>query len=290
MGSLVTALASYVDALQHRGRWLVRVEDVDLTRRVEGIAEQQLNDLRRLGFDFDPDVMFQSQRYEQYEAAIKKLEARNMTYPCFCSRQEIMARIAQLGQVVPRGDDVVYPGTCRDIGSETDTRRLSRAPAIRIRVDESAEDFASFTDRFQGKQNFNIAAKVGDFVLRRADGIVSYQLAVVVDDAAQGITHVVRGGDLLNNTPRQRWLNYLLGFRQPEYAHVPLVLGGDGQKLSKQNGAKPITAEDPLSCLLTAARHLGWGEFASLAKARSVAEFWNAVRDDLVLPIESEKS
>jgi glutamyl-Q tRNA(Asp) synthetase len=264
----VTALASYVEAKRHRGQWLVRIEDVDHTRTIPGMADHHLRQLEEFGFQWDGEVVWQSQRSSLYEAAIKKLP----TYACNCSRSQLREYFARANN--NSGHELVYPKFCR-------SKNLGfNQTAIRLKLPTSGDpefsalrQFSRFVDGWQGEQCFDLETTCGDFVLKRADGAYSYQLAVVVDDAAQGITHVVRGADLLDNTPRQRWLNNCLGFTQPQYSHLPLVLAADGLKLSKQNGAQRLLTQHAVDHLVTAAMHLKYWR-AEFEKPTSVREFW----------------
>lgn len=254
-GSLVAALASWLDARAHGGRWLLRIEDVDTPRCVPGTDRLILGQLEALGLAADEPPTWQSARGELYEAALARLLAAGSAYPCACTRQDIAAHWAAAGIARARHGELVYPGTCRP---ENGGLR-GRAPrAWRFRLPDDA--LVDWHDRRLGTQRQDVAATVGDFVLRRADGLWAYQLAVVVDDQAQGITDVVRGQDLADNTPRQILLQRALGASTPRYLHVPLVLAADGQKLSKQNGAQAIDLGDPAAALRAAAGALGLGE------------------------------
>jgi glutamyl-Q tRNA(Asp) synthetase len=252
-GSLVAALASWLDARAHGGRWLVRIEDVDQPRCMRGADEQIMTQLAVCGLLPDETPLRQSERGALYEDALQRLVAADLAYPCGCSRREIeLAWLAQ-GREMPRHAELVYPGTCRDGLHDKPAR------AVRVRtLDADGHDIViDWIDRRLGPQQQNITQAVGDFVLQRADGCWAYQLAVVVDDSQQGISHIVRGEDLADNTPRQIHLQRLLGLPTPRYLHTPLVLGPDGEKLSKQNGAAPVDVNDPLTALTHAARVLG---------------------------------
>ena len=252
-GSLVAALASWLDARAHAGRWLVRIEDVDTPRCVPGADQRILEQLAQCGLQPDEAPVWQSQRGDVYQAALGALIAQGWAYPCGCSRKEIEA--AQ-SQAVARHHAPVYPGTCRQ-GLQGKTARAWR---LNVRAVQQALNLSALThwqDRRLGAQVQNVSEEVGDFVLRRADGLWAYQLAVVVDDAAQGITHVVRGQDLADNTARQIVLQGALGLPTPQYLHTPLVLGPNGEKLSKQNGAKALDLNNPLASLNQAAQALG---------------------------------
>jgi glutamyl-Q tRNA(Asp) synthetase len=265
IGSLVAAMASYLDAKVHRGQWLVRIEDVDKDRNVPGADQHILASLQRCGMQWDGEVVWQTQREELYEAALRQLGGN--VYPCGCSRREIADSQLRLGR---NGNALlVYPGTCRDGLAPGKPAR-----ALRLRTPQQPHRIVSFTDRWAGEYSQDITAEAGDFVIRRADGFWAYQLAVVVDDAAQGITDIVRGADLLDSTPRQLYLQELLGLPHPRYLHVPVVLNQDGEKLSKQTGAQAFdngaSAELLLrEALLPAARFLGLD-----VRAASIAAFW----------------
>ena len=257
-GSLVAALASRLDALAWQGRWLVGIEDVDRQRCLPGAAAGMLATLERFGFAWDETVLVQSTRDAWYQQALDRLSAAGLVYPCGCSRREI----ADSGAALSPDGATVYPGTCRDglaPGRRARAWRV-RSGAARIR----------FFDRRLGWREHDLASQTGDFVLKRADGAWAYQLAVVVDDALQGITDVVRGADLLDSTPRQIYLQRLLGWPTPRYLHVPVVVDRQGAKLSKQGGALALDPGAALAQLHEAARHLGLAEVS----ADSIASFW----------------
>ncbi len=255
LGSLVSALASYLDARAHRGRWLVRIEDVDGPRSPPGVAEQILLALQRLGMHCDEAPLWQSRRIAAYEQALAQLTQAGMIYPCACSRREIADSLAFRQQRLDhplRHATLTYPGTCR-AGLHGKPAR-----AWRVRVPEDVERAqVRFEDRWHGPVEQNLATEVGDFVLKRADGQWAYQLAVVVDDAASQVTHIVRGADLLESTGRQIYLQRLLGLPTPAYLHVPVVENAAGEKLSKQTGAQALDLDRPMQMLHLAARHLG---------------------------------
>lgn len=240
-GSLVAALASFCDARAHGGAWHVRVEDVDAPRSRSGAAESILAMLAVYGMTSDGPVVHQSQRTAAYEAALSRLRAQGDVYPCTCSRRALEA--APVGA----GGERVYPGTCRH------GHAAASACAWRVRVRDTT---IAFTDALQGPQRQALASDVGDFVVRRADGLFAYQLAVVVDDAALGVTSVVRGADLLSSTPRQIYLQQRLALPTPEYLHVPVAINDAGEKLSKQTLALALPA-DPVPPLLAAWSFLG---------------------------------
>ena len=236
-GSLVAALASYLDAKAHGGQWLVRIEDVDTPRCVEGMDTTILQQLTSLGLVPDEPPVYQSQRSALYQAALDKLIAEHKVFPCSCSRKDVAAAIAKANPLAkPKHGELVYPGTCRH--GMTQKIAPNAHPAWRFIT--SGE----------------VKAQIGDFVLKRADGCFTYQLAVVVDDALQGITHVVRGADLLDNTPRQIALQHALGYATPQYLHTTLVMAADGKKLSKQNGAAALDTSNSLKTLNAAAKLL----------------------------------
>jgi glutamyl-Q tRNA(Asp) synthetase len=247
-GSLVAALASWLDARAHNGRWLVRIEDVDTPRCVPGAAEIILKQLHDCGLVPDDTPLWQSTRGDHYQRALDQLIRDGRCYPCACSRKDIEEALAAAGRPHERHGELVYPGTCRN-------GLHGRAPrAWRFRVEPGVE---RWTDRRLGAQSQDVEREVGDFVLKRADGLWAYQLAVVVDDAAQGITDVVRGEDLADNTARQIQLQRALSVPTPSYLHTPLVLGANGEKLSKQNGAIPVDTSRPVQALNAAALALG---------------------------------
>ena len=252
-GSLVAALASWLDARAMNGRWLVRIEDVDTPRCVAGADRVILAQLAACGLQADESVVWQSQRSEAYLAALQQLSQRGLAFPCGCSRRDIEAAWQASGQLRTRHGELVYPGTCRH-GLQGQPARAQR---LRCTHADGSDVVIAWTDRRLGPQTQNVTQTIGDFVLQRADGLWAYQLAVVVDDAAQGITHVVRGVDIADSTARQIHLQRQLGLPTPLYLHTPLVLAADGQKLSKQNGANAFDASDPLAALRTAGAVLG---------------------------------
>jgi len=262
-GSLVAALASYCDARAAGGHWLVRIEDVDVPRSQRGAEALILATLERYGFAWDGDVVRQSERTPLYAAALDRLRANGDVYDCACSRREL--ETAAIGP----GGERVYPGTCRD-GMPAD-RRARPQLAARVRV---AGTRVEFRDRLQGAQAQDLAREVGDFVVRRADGLYAYQLAVVVDDALQNVTHVVRGADLLASTPRQIFLARRLEYPPLSYLHVPVAIRATGEKLSKQTGAPPLP-HDPLPALFAAWRFLGQLPPEKAEAPDCVGDFWS---------------
>jgi glutamyl-Q tRNA(Asp) synthetase len=237
-GSLVAALASYLDARSHQGEWLIRIEDVDGPRCILGADKAILQQLLQCGLQSNGEVIYQSHRSQLYQQALDRLLAQGLVYPCGCTRKEIEESQALMGLNLERHKAAVYPGTCRE-GLQGKTARAWRFNVQKWSAMRGSP-WVSWTDRRLGQQTQNVQEDVGDFVLKRADGLWAYQLAVVLDDASQHITHVVRGEDLADNTARQLLLQEALGFQSPTYLHTPLVLGVNGEKLSKQNAAKAL--------------------------------------------------
>ena len=258
-GSLVAAVGSYADAKFHGGKWLVRIEDVDLQRRVPGAAKQILDTLEKLGMEWDEEIIYQSHRSEAYRDALHVLNKQGLLYPCTCSRKEI-ADSSITGLY-----GFIYPGTCLN-----NPVSLQSAHALRI---QTHDDVIQFTDGLKGLYTQKLSSEVGDFVLRRADGIYAYQLAVVVDDAAQNITHVVRGADLIDSTPRQIFLQRLLCYPVPQYMHLPVVTNAAGEKLSKQTNAAPVNTAEALKELVDALHFLGQQPPLEILEG-DIASFW----------------
>lgn len=217
-GSLITAVASYCDAKSQNGQWLVRVEDTDIPRIYPDSETHILNCMQAFGFEPDRDIIFQRQRLAIYEEVLAELKAKQLIYACQCTRKML-------------GSNAIYAGTCRNLNLDFEQQ------AIRVKVDDVK---ICFEDRLQGQHCSHLRHELGDFVLKRRDGIINYQLAVVIDDYLQGVTHVVRGADLLDNTARQIWLTQLLNYPTLSYMHLPLAMNANGQKLSKQNLAQPL--------------------------------------------------
>jgi len=238
-GSLLAAVASYAQARQQQGKWLVRIEDVDLPRCDTDSTSLILNALEVYGMHWDEDIVFQSQRTEHYQAALEILSAKNLIYGCACSRK----------QIIRENKNAIYPGTCRNGLKDGKVAR-----SIRLRTNNEE---ISFNDKVQGHYAQNISRDVGDFIIKRADNLFAYQLAVVVDDEDQGITEVVRGSDMLDSTPRQILLQQYLSYSIPDYAHIPLATKPDGSKLSKQSMARAIPLDDPIPTLIKALNFLG---------------------------------
>ena len=265
-GSLVAALASCCDARSAGGQWLVRIEDVDTPRTRPGATEAILAALERYGFEWDGPVVRQSERSALYEAALANLVAAGEAYECACTRRELES--APLGP----GGERVYPGTCRQGIAPGHATRPQRA--WRVRVARPGErTIVAYRDRLTGPQEQDLERDVGDFVVRRADGLFAYQLAVVVDDALQGVTDIVRGADLASSTPRQIHLQRLLGHPTPSYLHVPVAVNAHGMKLSKQTRAAPLP-DAAVPALLAAWRFLDQRLSEGSEAPRSVAEFW----------------
>jgi glutamyl-Q tRNA(Asp) synthetase len=260
-GSLVAALASYLDARSVGGKWLMRMEDLDPPREVAGAQSAILDTLESYGFEWDGELVRQSERQGAYQTIINRWFSQGLAYACTCSRKQL------------EGFEGVYPGFCRDAGHSPDNA------AIRIRVPEVEY---RFTDRVQGEFRQHLGRDVGDFVIRRRDGLYAYQLAVVLDDGWQGVTDIVRGADLLDSTPRQLYLQELLGLPQPRYLHVPLITQPDGHKLGKSYRSPPLPTDQATPLLLRALRALGQipPQTLTSAPARDVLDWgiahWNA--------------
>ena len=270
-GSLVAALGSALEAQREGGRWLVRIEDLDAPRNQPGADRQILAELDRLGFRWDGEPQWQSRRLDRYRAALAELAAQGRSYGCACSRKEIADSALALAADGARR----YPGTCRD---GLPPGRAARA--VRLRVDGARDAVRIvFVDRVQGRIEQDVEREVGDFVIDRADGQIAYQLAVVVDDAEQGVSEVVRGADLLDSTPRQILLQHMLGLPTPEYAHLPVALDRHGEKLSKQTLARPIASLSPSAALFAALAFLGHAPASELEHAPA-ATLWDWAREN----------
>ena len=245
-GSLVAALASWLDARAVGGRWLLRMEDIDPPREAPGARDAILQTLERYALHWDGEVVYQSQRHDAYAEVVERLFNQGLAYACTCSRKQL------------EGFNGIYPGFCRNAGH-------ARADAaIRLRVPELNYHF---TDRVQGHFEQHLGREVGDFIIQRRDGLYAYQLAVVLDDAWQGVTDIVRGADLLGNTPRQLYLQELLGFSQPRYLHIPLIIQPDGHKLGKSYRSPPLAHDQATPLLLRALRALGQETSTELLEA-----------------------
>jgi len=259
-GSLVAAVGSYLEAKSRGGLWLLRMEDLDAPRTQPGAAEAIRRALEACGMHWDGRPLYQSQRGAAYRAALARLQQQGLVYPCACSRREIAD-----SALSPDGASI-YPGTCRP-GLEPGRTALAQ----RVRVGGNTIEFE---DALQGPVRQDLAAEVGDFVLLRADGLFAYQLAVVVDDAEQGITDVVRGADLLASTPRQIYLQHLLGLPTPNYLHLPVAVNAAGEKLSKQTRAAPVDERDPVGVLIEVMQFLGQAPPEPLRRA-TLDGFWD---------------
>ncbi|MBD9603578.1 tRNA glutamyl-Q(34) synthetase GluQRS [Pseudomonas sp. PDM10] len=264
-GSLVAALASYLDARSVGGRWLMRMEDLDPPREEPGAQAAILKALESYGFEWDGEVVRQSDRHDAYAEVLNRLFNQGLAYACTCSRKQLEPYHG------------IYPGFCRNAGHDT------KDAAIRLRVPELEYHFI---DRVQGEYRQHLGREVGDFVIRRRDGLYAYQLAVVLDDAWQGITDIVRGADLLDSTPRQLYLQELLGLPQPRYLHIPLITQPDGHKLGKSYRSPPLTEDQATPLLLRALRALGHNPGAELAYAtpREVLNWGIAHWDAMLIP------
>lgn len=254
-GTLLAAVGSYLQAKANNGQWLLRMEDVDITRKVEGSDLEILNTLEAFGFEWQGDVMYQSNQTDYYQQALEQLIEQSLVFPCVCSRKQLAASGSE-----------IYPGTCRN-------RKLAETGEHALRL--SARDITiEFDDLIMGRQSQNIAWQCGDFVIRRRDGLFAYQLAVVVDDALQGITEVVRGADLLDSTPRQIYLQQLLAYTTPTYCHLPLAVDESGNKISKSAGATKIELQHKQRHLVQALAFLGQQPPPELART-SINDIWS---------------
>lgn len=248
LGSVIAALGSYLQARTRNGTWTIRIEDLDQQRNRPGAADSILADLERLGFVWEEPPVYQSQRHEHYTEALQRLQSAGLVFDCGCSRRETSA---------------IYPGTCRH-----GLPPGRQARSLRLRIPERV---IQFIDRVQGKQSVNLQKQIGDFVLRRADNVIAYHLAVVIDDAAGGMTEIVRGADLLESTAPQLLLQELLDLPTPDYLHLPIAYDRYGQKISKQNHCAAIAAQSPATVLCQALAFLGHAPEKDFAKA-SAAE------------------
>lgn len=256
-GSLVAAVASYLQARTKNGRWLLRIEDIDPPREQPGAADEIIEALQCYGFVWDGDVIYQSTNDAAHRSALELLIDQNLAYPCSCSRRDLAD--------APRGPlGIIYPGTCRNGCNKGEA-------AIRLLTDDKDIGFA---DGLQGPQSHRLESESGDFVIRRRDGLIAYQLAVVVDDEIQGVTEVVRGIDLIDSTPRQIYLQTLLQYRTPNYIHIPVITHADGDKLSKLTGAPAIPLDAPSKTLCTALHALGQEPPPKLASA-ALSDVWS---------------
>ena len=264
-GSLVAALGSYLEAKRYGGVWLIRIEDLDPPREMPGAADSILNTLENYGFEWDEEVVYQSRRLEQYAEALEKLNTLGLIYPCICPRKDIILR-CQSGQF-----GAIYDGHCSNNNLPLDSHRAS----LRIKASSNIE----FRDGIQGLIWQDLGEEVGDFNLKRRDGLYSYHIGVTVDDYLQGITHVVRGYDLLGATPRHIYLQRCLNYPMPAYSHLPLAIKQDGSKLSKQNLAVPLDSAKPTIALWEALNLVGHSPPKALRKA-GLSEIWKWAADN----------
>lgn len=254
-GTLIAAVGSYLQAKSSDGEWLVRIEDVDITRRVDGADTDILKTMEALGFEWDGEVIYQSKRTQHYESALEELISQSLVFPCTCSRKQLA-----------EAESYIYPGTCRSHSLLEKSEHALRVLAQDIDIE--------FTDKVMSKQSQNIKQQCGDFVIKRRDGLFAYQLAVVVDDALQNITEVVRGADLLLSTPRQIYLQKLLNYPTPEYCHLPLAVDNAGNKISKSEGAARIELKQKQHLLVSVLGFLGQNPPDDLAQY-SINDIWS---------------
>ena len=285
LGNILCAMLAYLSVRSQGGRFLLRIEDVDAPRCPRRLAQQAIEDLRWLGFTWDEAPLYQSERTEIYRDALDRLTVAGHVYPCFCTRAQLMSLAApNLGDT-----QVVYQRTCASLTAEEAAERAkTRAPAMRLRV---PDEEVAFTDGLFGLQRENLARDCGDFILRRSDGLFGYQLAVVVDDALSGVTEVVRGRDILSATPRQMYLQRLLGYAQPAYVHIPLLMDEQGRRLAKRDRdldltalAQRFTPEEILGRLACSAGLLEEVRPASLESLIAAFDWDKVKRSDLRLP------
>jgi glutamyl-Q tRNA(Asp) synthetase len=253
-GTLLAAVGSYLQAKKNKGEWLIRMEDVDITRKVDGSDTEILHTLEAFGFEWHGEIVYQSQRTQYYQDALVQLQAQSLIFPCICSRNQLS-----------KTNSDVYPGTCRH-------RRLPEKDehALRLLVDHSNIEF---NDAVMGWQSEKLAQQCGDFVIKRRDGLFAYQLAVVVDDALQNITEIVRGADLLDSTSRQIYLQQLLGYPTPAYCHLPLAIDSTGNKISKSEGSAEVDINNKESLLLQGLNFLGQEPMADLPGS-NIDDIW----------------
>ncbi len=254
-GTLIAAVGSYLQAKKNKGEWLIRMEDVDITRKVDGADVDILKTLEAFGFEWDSEIIYQSEQTAHYEQALEQLISLSLIFPCLCSRKQLS-----------KSDSTIYPGTCR-------SRQLPEKDEHALRL--LSKDIAiEFNDAVMGKQSQNIKRQCGDFVIRRRDGLFAYQLAVVVDDALQNITEVVRGADLLDSTPRQIYLQQLLNYPTPDYCHLPLAVDDSGNKISKSAGATKIDLQHKEQQLISVLGFLGQNPPEDLAQSH-INDIWS---------------
>jgi glutamyl-Q tRNA(Asp) synthetase len=258
-GSLIAAVASYLEARTHKGEWLVRIEDVDEMRTLPGAADNILLTLDNYGFEWDGDILYQTNRKEAYAEALYQLETQDLVYRCICSRKDLQEHAKQ-GEY-----GFIYPGTCEHLQHSSQTEY-----SLRIKTDNKKIEF---TDAIMGIYGHQLKSEMGDFIIRRRDGLFAYQLAVVVDDGFQNITDIVRGVDILDSTPRQIYLQQCLNVTTPSYTHLPVAVNDKGDKLSKQTGAIGINEKADIEMLVNCMNFLDQGMPAELKKA-SLKTFW----------------
>ncbi len=259
-GTLIAAVGSYLQAKKNNGVWLLRIEDVDITRKIEGADVDILNTLEAFGFEWQGDIVYQSERSEYYQQALDQLITQSLVFPCICSRKQLA-----------ESNSDVYPGTCRD-------RKLPEKNQHALRL--QAKDISiKFNDTVMGAQSQNIKQQCGDFIIRRRDNLFAYQLAVVVDDALQNITEIVRGADLLDSTARQIYLQQLLHYPTPDYCHLPLAIDATGNKISKSEGAVKIDINNKEKSLISALNFLGQQAPAELVKS-NINDIWKWAIDN----------
>lgn len=255
LGTLIAAVGSYLQAKKNRGKWLIRMEDVDTTRTVRGSDSEILNTLEAFGFEWNGEILYQSKQTEHYEYALEQLKSLSLVFPCLCSRKQLANSNSQ-----------IYPGTCR-------SRQLPETGEHALRI--LAQDITiEFNDIVMGKQSQNIARQCGDFVIKRRDGLFAYQLAVVVDDALQNITEIVRGSDLLDSTPRQIYIQQLLGCPTPAYCHLPLAVDAGGNKISKSEGATKVDIKNREKLMCDVLDFLGQNPPADLSHS-NMNDIWS---------------
>jgi len=280
-GSLVAAVASYLEAKKHNGQWLIRMEDVDESRNAKGAADEILRSLEAYGFEWDGEVFYQTQRKQAYSDALQQLNDQKLIYPCTCSRKDLKT-LADSGQLKSGPLGYIYPGICIDKTFETNS---TKNYSTRIKTTTTT---ISFEDSLQGNYSQQLDTESGDFIIQRRDGLFAYQLAVVVDDAFQNITHVVRGIDLIDSTPRQIYLQQCLNLPPLKYTHLPVILNSRGEKLSKQTGAEGIGTTANIPLILECLDFLGQTPPAEL-KTETLPTVWEWARTHWQLQTEHTK-
>ena len=259
-GTLLAAVGSYLQAKKNHGEWIIRMEDVDLTRKVEGADTDILHTLEAFGFEWQGEVLYQSKQNEHYENALQQLIEQSLVFPCLCTRKKLA-----------QSSSDIYPGSCRQRPLPEENEHALRLIAHDIDI--------TFYDAIMGRQSQNMAQQCGDFIIKRRDGLFAYQLAVVVDDAMQGITEIVRGADLLDSTPRQIYLQQLLGYHTPTYCHLPLAVDADGNKISKSEGAAKVDVKNREKQLCEVLKFLNQKPHSDLSDC-SLNEIWQWAIDN----------